>query len=135
MRRISKEENFLSCRIGPGENAFLINTTQSLQKETKSLLELLILKWGILNLHSVDLAAEFLTWRQSSCKGTLLNIQFLLMSYPGQQSTCMLRITTLFFAQHVQACRVHLQGDKLKNTDRKYQSSHKKYRLANHNTQ
>jgi len=43
MRRISKEENFLSCRIGPGENAFLINTTQSLQKETKSLLEFLIL--------------------------------------------------------------------------------------------
>lgn len=37
-----------------------------------------------------------------------------------------IQITTLFFAQHVQACKGHLQGDKLKNTDSKYQSSRKK---------
>jgi hypothetical protein len=122
MRRISKEENFLSCRIGPGENAFLIDTTQSLQKETKSLSELLILKWGILNLHSVDMAAEFLTRKKSSCEEALLNIHFSLTSYSGRQSTCMLQITTLCFAQHFQACEGHLQGDKLKNTDRKYQT-------------
>jgi len=42
---------------------------------------------------------------------------------------------TLFFAQHVRACKGHFQGDKLKNSDRTYQSSNKKYRLANHNTQ
>jgi hypothetical protein len=51
MRRISKEENFLSCRIGPGQNAFLINTAQSLQKKkkkTKSHVDLLTLEWGIL---------------------------------------------------------------------------------------
>jgi hypothetical protein len=52
-----------------------------------------------------------------------------------QQSICMLQITTLFFAQHVQACKGHLQGGKLKNTDRKHQSSRKKYRLATHNIQ
>jgi len=83
----------------------------------------------------MDLIAEFLTWRQSSCKGALLTIHFSLMSCQGQQSTCVLQITILFFAQNVQVCKGHLQGDKLKNTDRKYQSSHKKYRLANHNTQ